>query len=56
VMANYKNWGKKFIIFPNPMYGSWKDAIMGYKRNMSEASADSAWNATLEPYSKMVKW
>ena len=56
VMANHKNWGKKFIIFPNPMYGSWKDAIMGYKRNMSESSVDSAWNATLEPYSKMVKW
>ena len=56
VMTNAKNWGKKFIIFPNPMYGSWKDAIMGYKRNMSESSVDSAWSATLDPYSKMIKW
>jgi 5'-nucleotidase (lipoprotein e(P4) family) len=53
---NMKNWGKRFIIFPNPMYGSWEDAMMGYRYNLSEASTDSAWRATLEPYSKMMKW
>jgi 5'-nucleotidase (lipoprotein e(P4) family) len=56
VEQNFKYWGKKYIIFPNPMYGSWEDAIMGYRRNLSEAAADSAWEATLVPYSKMTKW
>lgn len=56
VEQNFKNWGKKFIIFPNPVYGSWEDAIMGYRRNLSEAAIDSAWQATLVPYSKMIKW
>jgi 5'-nucleotidase (lipoprotein e(P4) family) len=53
---NQKNWGKKFIIFPNPMYGSWEDAMMGYQYNLSDAATDSAWRATLDPYSKMIKW
>jgi len=56
VEKNFKNWGKKFIIFPNPMYGGWEDAIMGYRYNLSESAQDSAWRATLEPYSKMMKW
>jgi 5'-nucleotidase (lipoprotein e(P4) family) len=56
VEKNFKSWGKKFIIFPNPMYGSWEDAIMGYRYNLSESATDSAWRATLEPYSKMMKW
>lgn len=56
VASNEKNWGKKFIIFPNPMYGSWEDAMMGYRRNLSEAAKDSAWEATLVPYSKMMNW
>ena len=53
---NMKNWGKRFIIFPNPMYGSWEDAMMGYQYNLTDAATDSAWRATLDPYSKMIKW
>ena len=56
VEANAKNWGRKFIIFPNPMYGSWEDAMMGYRRDLNEAATDSAWKATLVPYSKMARW
>jgi 5'-nucleotidase (lipoprotein e(P4) family) len=25
-------WGKKFIIFPNAIYGQWEDAMYGYKQ------------------------
>ena len=56
VKAAQKDWGKKFIIFPNPMYGSWEDAIMGNRRDLNEFQQDSAWTATMEAYSKMINW
>jgi len=56
VKAAQKDWGKKFIIFPNPMYGSWEDAIMGNRCDLNEFQQDSAWTATMEAYSKMIKW
>ncbi len=30
-----KEFGKKFIMFPNPMYGDWEQALSHYKRNLS---------------------
>ena len=47
-----KEWGKKFIIFPNPMYGGWKDALFEYKRGFSPAQTDSVWNQRLGLFSK----
>ena len=26
------DWGKRFIILPNAMYGQWEDAMYDYKR------------------------
>ncbi len=31
-------WGRKWIILPNPMYGSWEQALYGYKRNLPDAT------------------
>jgi 5'-nucleotidase (lipoprotein e(P4) family) len=44
-------WGKKFIIFPNPMYGGWKDAIFNYKRGLKPNQIDSVWNEKLSQFS-----
>ena len=30
-------WGSKWIVIPNPMYGSWERAILGSEPNLSEA-------------------
>lgn len=30
-------WGERWIILPNPMYGSWEDALYGYDRTMKPA-------------------
>lgn len=56
VKAAQKDWGKKFILFPNPMYGSWEDAIMGNRYDLNEFQQDSAWTAVLDACSKVVKW
>jgi predicted secreted acid phosphatase len=37
IVNNYKNQlGKRFIMFPNPMYGEWEKNIYGHKRNLTE--------------------
>ena len=46
------SWGKKFIIFPNPVYGGWKDALFSHKRNLKSADVDSVWNFHLKAYLK----
>ena len=28
VRAHRADWGRRFIVFPNPMYGSWEDALV----------------------------
>ncbi len=30
-------WGERWIILPNPMYGSWEDALYGYDRTLGPA-------------------
>jgi 5'-nucleotidase (lipoprotein e(P4) family) len=32
-----EEFGKKFIVLPNPIYGDWEDAFYGYERGLSEA-------------------
>ncbi len=41
VDANKKEFGTKFIVLPNPMYGEWESAIYQYKRDWTEAQKDS---------------
>ena len=28
-------WGERWIVLPNPSYGSWEDSILGFERNLS---------------------
>jgi len=39
--------GSRFIVLPNPMYGDWESAIYGYKSNLSEAERHAARKAAL---------
>jgi 5'-nucleotidase (lipoprotein e(P4) family) len=34
-------WGKRFIVLPNSMYGEWENAVYDYKRNLSPAQRES---------------
>lgn len=56
VTDNSKNWGRKFIIFPNPMYGGWKESVFKYKRNLTKAQSDSVWNLYLGNYLKQYSF
>jgi 5'-nucleotidase (lipoprotein e(P4) family) len=35
-------WGRKFIVLPNAIYGEWENAIYGYKYNLTPAEKDAA--------------
>lgn len=50
------SWGEKFIIFPNPMYGAWKDALFQYKRNIKPEIVDSVWKSQLKDYLKQYEF
>ncbi len=50
VMDRKELWGKKFIIFPNPVYGTWKDALFGYRKVKFGQTADSVWQEALTRY------
>lgn len=52
VYAHKADWGRKFIIFPNPVYGGWKDALMEHKKNVTISESDSIWAFRLEDYLK----
>jgi 5'-nucleotidase (lipoprotein e(P4) family) len=42
-------WGDKWIIIPNPVYGTWEEAILGYHGGLSREEELAAKNAALEP-------
>lgn len=44
-----EEFGKRFIVLPNPMYGDWEKPIYSLK-NMTEAQRDSARKALLQAY------
>ncbi len=44
--------GSRFIILPNPMYGDWEDAVYEYGRALSDAEEDSLRKEMLEGYSE----
>lgn len=35
-----EEWGKKFIVLPNAMYGEWENALFEYQRNLSPAGKE----------------
>jgi len=39
--------GSRFIVVPNPMYGDWESAIYGYKSNLTEAERSASRKAAL---------
>jgi 5'-nucleotidase (lipoprotein e(P4) family) len=43
-------WGKKFIVLPNPVYGDWEGALYGYNWRMSEVQKDSIRKKFLKAY------
>lgn len=45
-------WGNRFILFPNPMYGGWKDALFSYKRSLTDTQQDSVWSHHLSGFLK----
>ncbi|MGB2853396.1 MAG: 5'-nucleotidase, lipoprotein e(P4) family [Dehalococcoidia bacterium] len=44
--------GSRFIILPNPMYGDWEDAVYEYGRALSDAEEDTLRKEMLEGYSE----
>jgi 5'-nucleotidase (lipoprotein e(P4) family) len=42
--------GQRFIMLPNPMYGNWEDAIYGYNFNLSEAEKAAKRRSLLKGY------
>lgn len=50
-VKNHKaDWGKRYFIFPNPVYGTWKDALFSYKRGLNDLQSDSVWQQYLSEY------
>lgn len=39
--AHEKWWGERWIILPNPMYGSWEDSLYGFDRKLSPAEVQA---------------
>jgi 5'-nucleotidase (lipoprotein e(P4) family) len=47
VDKHFKDWGSRFIVLPNPMYGTWENAVYEYKR-LSDPEKSKARDAALE--------
>lgn len=43
------NIGKKWFVLPNPIYGSWNDAMFNFDRSLSEEEKQKILNAHLNP-------
>lgn len=44
--------GNRFIVLPNPMYGDWEDAVYEYNKGLSAEEEDSLRKDTLHGYSQ----
>lgn len=50
VMARYRDWwGERWIVLPNPMYGSWERALYGFESGLTEAEKQRRRRAALRP-------
>lgn len=47
VKSNRKKWGKMWYILPNPIYGSWENALYNFDNSLTPAQIDSARKARL---------
>lgn len=45
------DFGSRFIVFPNPLYGSWEGALYGYDWGLSMAQRNAARREALQPAS-----
>lgn len=45
-----EEFGKKFIVLPNPMYGDWENAVYGYQRGLSDTEKDELRKAALKSF------
>jgi len=43
-------WGKKFIVLPNPTYGEWENAVYDYERNLSPEQKDQKRKGKIKGY------
>lgn len=42
--------GKRFIVLPNPMYGEWESAVYGYQRGLSDSQKNQKRKAVLKGF------
>lgn len=49
VRENASWWGTRWFMLPNPMYGSWDDALVAYERSVDAAGKRSARAKVLDP-------
>lgn len=50
VQANAGEFGKKFIVLPNPNYGDWESALYNYNYKLTAGQKDSVIRAVLKTY------
>lgn len=44
-----EHFGRKYIVLPNPIYGTWEGALFEYNRNFNEAQKDSIRRNWMDP-------
>ena len=49
-LAAATEFGNKFIVLPNPVYGDWESAVFRYNRKLSPAQKDSIIKVSLKKY------
>ena len=50
VMALKEQFGKKFIVLPNPNYGDWESALYNYQHNLTSAQKAEAFRKAGKRY------
>ncbi len=50
VLNNRHEFGKRFIVIPNPNYGDWEGSLYKYNYSLTPAQKDSAWKANATYY------
>lgn len=45
-----EEWGRKFIVLPNAIYGEWENALYDYERNLTPAQKEAKRQARLKGY------
>ena len=45
-----EEFGKKFIVLPNPMYGDWENAVCGYRRGLTDEQKKAMRQSALQSF------